>query len=96
MRTINWSVLGPVLLQVMLNVTIMTLVMTLFGTAVLKYFVRNVPLLSHAFIFFWAMFRVMVVAAVCIVVATIFDIHAGLFSAVFAILGMGAVGTLIT
>jgi hypothetical protein len=95
-RTIHWELMGPALGQVIFNITIMTLVVTLFGTFVMKYFVRTVPLLSLAFIFFWAMFRVMLVVVVITFIGVIFDVPAGPLSGVFTFLGIGAVGTLIT
>lgn len=96
MRTIHWELMGPVLGQVLFNITVMTAIVTLFGTVVLKYFARSVPWLSHAFIFFWAMFRVMLVVLVITFIGVIFDIPAGPLSGIFTFLGIGAVGTLIT
>lgn len=96
MRTIHWELMGSVLGQALFNITVMTAIVTLFGTAALKYFARSVPWLSHAFIFFWAMFRVMLVVLVITFVGVIFDIPTGPLSGVFTFLGIGAVGTLIT
>jgi len=96
MRTIHWDLMGPVLAQVLFNITIMTLVVTLFGTFVMKYFARTVPLLSLALIFFWAMFRVLIVTVIITFIGVIFDISVGMLSSIFTFIGVGIVGWLIT
>ena len=60
MQTIKWDLLPSVISQVLFNIAIFTLILTFFGMLALKFFVRSVPLLSHAFVFSWAVFRVLV------------------------------------
>ena len=52
MHNIRWDLLPGVISQVLINIAIFTLVLTIFGAGILKYFVRTVPLLSHAILFF--------------------------------------------
>ena len=97
MHTIRWDLLPGVISQVLINIAIFTLVLTIFGAVVLKYFVRTVPLLSHAILYFWAVFRVLfvVVAAWLIVVLIGIEIPSA-FSGLLSIAGMCVVGWLIT
>jgi hypothetical protein len=50
------------LLQTVIVLVLYALVLTFLGMFALKYFVRQLPLLSHAMIFFWAVFRVLLTA----------------------------------
>jgi hypothetical protein len=97
MHTIRWDLLPGVISQVFINMAILTLVLTIFGALVLKYFVRTVPLLSHAILFFWAVSRVLfvVIAVTFIVVLTRIEIPTA-FAGLFSLVCMCAVGWLIT
>ena len=50
------------LVQTIIVLVLYALVLTFVGMFALKYFVRQLPLLSHAMIFFWAVFRVLLAA----------------------------------
>jgi hypothetical protein len=94
-----WVTSLYVLAQALMGFAINTLFLTIFGALILKYFVRSVPLLGHAVLFFWALFRVTLVAIVLtsIVALTRMDIPSSLsLSVLFIIAGMCAVGWLIT
>lgn len=96
MQTINWNLLSSAVAEVLFNISVATLVVTIFGMLALKFFVRPVPLLSHAIIFFWAMFRVLLVVSV----VTFGVVLAGIqipsaFSGLFSLAGLWAVGWLI-
>ena len=97
MQAVRWDLLPGVIYQLIINISLLTLALTFFGTFLLKFFVRQVPLLSHAFIFFWAVFRVLFVTTVLWlgVVITGLQIPAA-FSGLFSIAGMCVVGWLIT
>jgi hypothetical protein len=43
MHNIRWDLLPGVISQVLINIAIFTLVLTIFGAGILKYFVRIVP-----------------------------------------------------
>jgi hypothetical protein len=62
----------------------------------MKYFVRQVPLISHAIIFFWAAFRVLLVVVVFTFLGVIFNISTGTLSGLLGLLALSAVGWLIT
>ncbi len=63
MRHIHWDVLAPAFAQA-LTLVIFWVIWTLIGMFVMKYFVRQVPILNHAAILLWASFRVQIVVLV--------------------------------
>jgi hypothetical protein len=96
-QNIHWDLLPGAIFQVLINLAIITFVLTIFGACILKYFVRTVPLLSLAILFFWAVFRVLFVVAVAMFVAILLRLEFPLgFSGLFSIAGMCVVGWLIT
>ncbi len=63
----------------------------------LKFFVPPVPLLRAAIIVFWATFRVLLVFVAATFITVIFSIHMSpALNGVFAIIGLCAIGSLIT
>ena len=54
--------MAAALLQTFIMLVLYALVLTFLGMFALKYFIRQLPLLSHALIFFWAVFRVLLAA----------------------------------
>lgn len=96
MREIHWDLMGPALGHALFYTALLSLAYTLLGMFIMKYFVPKVPLISHAIILFWAIFRVMLVAIVLIFAGVMFNISAGPLSGVLSLLGMCAVGWLIT
>jgi len=95
MRQIHWDVLAPSLAQALYIVTILC-VWTIIGMFVMKYFVRQVPLLNHAAILFWATLRMQIVVLALIYLGSIFGISARPLSGLFGLLASCAVGWLVT
>lgn len=94
---IRWDLLPGALAQVLLNIVLLTLVLTVFGALALKFFVRNVPLLSHAIIFFWSVFRVLIVVGALWLAIILLGVQVpSSLSGLFSLAGMCAVGWLIT
>jgi|ERR1700733_3169826 len=62
----------------------------------MKYFVRQVPILNHAAILFWAALRVQIVALVLILLGRIFGISVVALSGLFSVLALCATGWLVT
>lgn len=96
MQNINWNMVGPAFAQVLFNITVASLFLTVFGALLLKYFVRQVPILSCALLFFWALFRVLFVVSVLYFLTIVFALSMGALSGVFSLVGMCMVGWLIT
>jgi hypothetical protein len=97
MQTIRWDLLPGVLTQIAIYLSILTLILTVFAAPLLKYFVRVVPLLSHAIIFVLAVARVLVVYVVVTLGVKIsqIEIPSGL-DGLFGLAGMCAVGWFIS
>jgi hypothetical protein len=96
MREIHWDSIGLALGQALFGVVLLSLVWTLLGMLVMKYFVRHVPLVSHAIILFWAIFRVLLAVLGLTIAGALLDISAGPFAGLLSLLGMCAIGWLIT
>jgi hypothetical protein len=95
MREIHWDGLVPSLTQALFTITIFV-IWTLVGAFVMKYFVRQVPILNHAAILFWAAFRVQIVVLALIVLGSIFGISVAALSGLFSVLALCTVGWLVT
>jgi hypothetical protein len=89
--------MGIAIAQILMRLTIACAVLTLLAAPVMKIFVRELPLHKLAFISFWAIFRVLFVAAVVMVGIQFshVDVPVGL-DGLFVLIGMCAVGSLIT
>ena len=94
MPHIYWA-LAPSLDQALFT-GIVFCVWTLVGTLVMKYFVRQVPILDHAAILFWATFRVQIVVFALILLGSIFGISVRPLLGFFNVLALCAVGWLVT
>ena len=94
MPHIYWA-LAPSLYQALFT-GIVFCVWTLVGTLVMKYFVRQVPILNHAAILFWATFRVQIVVFALIILGSIFGISVRPLLGFFNVLALCAVGWLVT
>jgi hypothetical protein len=94
MPHIYWA-LAPSLDQALFT-GIVFCVWTLVGTLVMKYFVRQVPILNHAAILFWATFRVQIVVFALILLGSIFGISVRPLLGFFNVLALCAVGWLVT
>jgi hypothetical protein len=95
MRQIHWDASAPSLAQALYIVTILC-VWTLVGMFVMKYFVRQVPLLNHAAILFWATLRMQIVVLGLIYLGSICGISVRPLSSLFGLLASCAVGWLVT
>ena len=85
------------LLQTFITLVLYALVLTFFGMFALKYFIRQLPLLSHATIFFWAVFRVLLAATVLWAVVFFFKIEVpSQLSGPFGVTCVCAVGWLLS
>jgi hypothetical protein len=69
---------------------------TLLGMFVTKYFAPQVPLVGHAFVLFWASLRVFLVALVLTLLDVAYDVPAETLNGVLGLLGMFAIGWLVT
>jgi hypothetical protein len=94
MRHINWA-LAPSLNQALFAIIVFCVWM-LVGALVMKYFVRQAPILNHAAILFWAAFRVQIVVFALILLGSIFNISIRPLSSLFSVLALCAVGWLVT
>ena len=89
-----WA-LAPSLNQVLFTI-IAFCVWTLIGALVMKYFVRQVPILNHAGILFWAAFRVQIIFFVLILLASASGISIRPLSGIVSVLALCATGWLVT
>jgi hypothetical protein len=96
MRQIHWDALAPAPAQALFTLVIFCVIWTLVGMFVMKYFVRQVPILNHAAILFWATFRVQIVVLALIFLGSIFGISLRALSGLFSVLALCAVGWLLT
>ncbi len=96
MRQLHWDGLALVPAQALFTLAIFCVVWTLVGMFVMKYFVRQVPILNHAAILFWATFRVQTVVLASIFLASIFGISLRPLWGLFSVLVPCAVGWLVT
>jgi hypothetical protein len=92
MQQIHWELS---LVQALYAVTILC-VWTIVGMFVMKYFVRQVPLLNHAAILFWATLRVQIVVLALVYLGSILGISVRPFSSLVGLLASCAVGWLVT
>jgi hypothetical protein len=88
--------LAPTLAQALFTLVIFCVIWTLVGMFVMKYFVRQVPILNHAAILFWATFRVQIVALALVFLGGIFGISLRALSGPLSVLALCAVGWLVT
>jgi hypothetical protein len=95
MRQIHWDMFAPSLAQALYILTILC-VWTIVGTFVMKYFVRQAPILNLAAILFWAIFRVQIVLLALVFLASIFGISLTPLSALLGMLASCAIGWLVT
>ena len=95
MRQIHWDALAPSLAQLQYTLIILC-VWTIVGMVLMKYFVRQVPLLNHAAILFWATLRVQIVVLALVYLGSIFGISVRPLSGLFGLLACCAVGWLVT
>ena len=96
MWQIHWDTLPMAPTQALFILAIFCVVWTLIGMFVMKYFVRQVPLLNHAAILFWATFRVQIGALVLVSLASIFGISVRALSGLFSVIVPCAIGWLVT
>ena len=94
MQHIPWA-LAPPLNQALFAIIVFC-VWTLIGTLVMKSFVRQVPIRSHAAILFWATLRVQVVVFALILLGGAFGISLRPLSSLFTVLALCATGWLVT
>ena len=95
MQQIHWDALAPSLAQALYMITILC-VWTIVGMFVMKYFVRQVPILNHAAILFWAILRVQIVVLPLISLCSAFGISVRALSGPFGLLASCAIGWLVT
>jgi len=95
MQQIHWGAVAPSLAQALYMITILC-VWTIVGMFVMKYFVRQVPILNHAAILFWAILRVQIVVLALISLCSAFGISVRALSGPFGLLASCAIGWLVT
>jgi hypothetical protein len=96
MRQLHWDALAPAPAQALFTLAVFCVVWTLVGMFVMKYFVRQVPILNHAAILFWATFRVQIAILALIFLASIFGISLRPLWGFFSVLALCATGWLVT
>jgi len=85
------------LLQTVIMLVLYAVVLTFLGMFALKYFVRQLPLLSHAMLFFWAVFRVLLAATALWAIVFFFKIEVpSQLSGLFGLACVCAVGWLLS
>ena len=94
MWQIHW-LWAPSLAQALFTI-IAFCVWTLIGAFVMKYFVRQVPILNHAAILFWATFRVQIAVFALILLGSIFGISIRPLLGLLSVLVLCATGWLVT
>jgi len=95
MQQIHWDALAPSLAEALYMITILC-VWTIVGMFVMKYFVRQVPILNHAAILFWAILRVQIVVLALISLCSAFGISVKALWGPFGLLASCAIGWLMT
>ena len=95
MQQSHWDALAPSIAQAPYMLTILC-VWTIVGMFVMKYFVRQVPILNHAAILFWAILRVQIVVLALIFLCSVFGISVRGLSGPFGLLASCAIGWLVT
>jgi hypothetical protein len=85
MRQIHWDAFAPASAQA-LTLLIFWVIWTFVGMFVMKYFVRQVPILNHAAILFWASFRAQIVVLVLLFLGRIFGMSLQALSGVLSVL----------
>jgi len=94
-QTLGEYALALVPAQALLTLAIFCIWM-LVGVLVMKYFVREVPILNHAAILFWATLRVQIVVLALIYLGGVFGFPLRALSSLFSVLSLCAVGWLVT
>lgn len=94
MLQIRWDALAPA--QALVTLVIFCVVWTLVGMFVMKFFVRQVPILNHAAILFWATFRVQIVVLALVFLGRILGVSLRGLSGLSSVLALCAVGWLVT
>lgn len=92
----RWAATAPWLTQTLITMAVFCVVWTLVGMLVMKFFVRQVPILTHAVILFWATLRVQIVALALIALCRLLGVPLGAILQVVGVLATCAVGWLVT
>ena len=82
--------------QALFTLVIFWAIWVFAGMIVMKYFVRQVPILNHAAILFWASFRVQIVVLALMFLGRIFGVSQQVLSGILSVLALCAVGWLVT
>lgn len=96
MRPIEWTTFAPAFGQALLTLTVFCVAWTMVGMFVMKFFVRQVPILNHAAILFWATLRVQIVVLLLVSLRGIFGLPARALSYPVTLLALCAIGWLVT
>jgi hypothetical protein len=92
----RWAAAAPWFTQTLVTMAVFCVVWTLLGMLVMKFFVRQVPILTHAAILFWATLRVQIVVLAFISLCRVLGVPIGAISQVVGVLATCAVGWLVT
>lgn len=88
---------GAALAEGLFKLVFISLIYTIFGAAALKYFARQIPVFRLALIFYWAIFRViLVIAAGTLVLGALGVVEWGLLGTFVTLVGLGVTAWLIT
>ena len=82
--------------QALFTLVIFWAIWVFAGMFVMKYFVRQVPILNHAAILFWASFRVQIVVLALMFLGRILGVSQQVLSGILSVLALCAVGWLVT
>jgi hypothetical protein len=96
MGQFRWAATAPWFTQTLATMAVFCVVWMLLGMLVMKFFVRQVPILTHAAILFWATLRVQIVVLAVVSLFRVFSIPIGALSQVVGMLATCAVGWLVT
>jgi hypothetical protein len=97
MQSIDWPNLLAALLQLFVDIVLLSVVSTVLGALILKFFYRNIAFKQLAGLCFWAIFRVLLICVVLYIAARLSNISLPAeVSGLVTLAGMCAAGWLIT
>lgn len=97
MHNVDWLALLSALLQLFINIVLLSLVSTVLAALILKFFYRNVDFKQLAGLCFWAIFRILIITAILYAAVVIGHIRVPTgVDGLLSLLGVCALGWLIT
>ena len=96
MRPMEWVTSSSALASALLTLAVFCAAWTIVGMLVMKFLVRQAPILDHAAIMFWAIVRVQLAVLFLVVLLGFFGVRPAALSSLIALPALCAVGWLVT